>query len=79
MSNFAQKILKGRTAITKKDIEASKRVAIFNALSEKAETQIQVLKKIEERAYKNIFLQQDLEGKKQVRYKKRSSIFASSI
>ena len=79
MSNFAQKILKGQTAITKKDIEASKRVAIFNALSEKAEAQIQVLKKIEERAYKNIFLQQDLEGKKQVRYKKRSSIFASSI
>lgn len=77
MSQLAKDIINQDKKITKKAIKKSQREAKFNALSEKAEAQIKVLKGIEERAYKNIFLQQDLTVKGQ--YKKRASVLASNI
>lgn len=79
MTQLAQEILSEKRTITKEGIKASQREVKFNALSEKAETQIKVLKGIEERAYKNIFLQQNLLGDKGIKYKERAAKFATNI
>ena len=79
MTQLAQEVLSDKKTITKESVKASQREAKFNALSEKAETQIKVLKGIEERAYKSIFLQQDLLGEKGTKYKERAAKFATNI
>ena len=65
MSNLAKDIMSGNKQITKESVINSKRDATFNALSEKAQAQIDVLKGIAERAYKNAALQVNLDDTNQ--------------
>lgn len=79
MSELAQQIFDQKTKITKQNVKDAQRKAKFNALSEKGNVQIETLKKIEERYYKNIELQQDLEDDDTGRYKKRAGKLASQV
>lgn len=65
MSSLAKDIMSGNKQITKESVVNSKRDATFNALSEKVQTQIDVLKGISERAYKNAALQVNLDDANQ--------------
>lgn len=58
---LAEQVIEGKRTITTEDIQKAKRIATFNALSEKVKTQIQTLKTLEEAAYKNATLQENLE------------------
>ena len=60
-SELAQNILKEKKTIQKEDIQKAKRIASFNALSEKGKIQIETLKKIMERDFKAAALQDNLE------------------
>lgn len=62
MSTLAERVLTGEEKITKKDVVKAKRDAAFNALSERAQKQVDVLKAITERAYKSAALQTNLEN-----------------
>ena len=73
MSTLASDILNKNIRLTPEKIIESERKAEFNALSEKAEVQLDVLKKIKERAYKNILLQQQFEDTEDYNDKKRAA------
>lgn len=78
MTQLAKEVMQQEKKITKKDIARAQREARFNALSEKMDAQVVALKRIEERDYKDIFLQQELQGKGPD-YKKRASVFATNV
>lgn len=65
LGNFARKVLEGKKTITRKSIRESKRDAEFNALSERADVQIEKIKGIVERAFKASYLQENLKDKKE--------------
>lgn len=60
-SKLAQKILNNEITVTKKNVQEARRIADFNALSEKAEAQVEVLRKITENAFKSAALQSNLD------------------
>lgn len=61
MSSLAEKVLSGKQKISQKDVLKARREATFNALSEKVDKQMEVLKGISERAYKLASLQENLQ------------------
>lgn len=63
LSKIARKFLDNKTTITKEDIQKTKRNATFNALSERARIQTEVLKRAIENSYKASYLQENLENK----------------
>ena len=63
LGKIARKILDSKTAITKEDIQKTRRNATFNALSEKAKVQAEVLRRAVENSYKASYLQENLEEK----------------
>lgn len=80
MSNLAKDIMSGDKQITKESVISSKRDATFNALSEKVQAQIGVLKGIVERTYKNAALQVNLDDVNQeVSQRQRYRRIAESI
>lgn len=63
LGKIARRILDNKTTITKEDIKKTERNATFNALSEKAKAQVEVLKRALENSYKASYLQENLEEK----------------
>lgn len=63
MSELSKKYLDGDLKLTKRDILKTKRIQAFNALSEKAKIQIDVLKKAEDNMMKAAALQQNFSEK----------------
>lgn len=59
LSSLANAVLNQKKTISKKDILKAQRQATFNALSEKAEAQVEALRKISERAFKEAALAED--------------------
>lgn len=58
---FADEILEGRRKIRQSDIQKAKRMAVFNALSEKIDTQIDALREFTKMEYKDAALQENVE------------------
>lgn len=80
MGTLAKDIISSNKQITKESVVKAKRDATFNALSEKAQAQIDVLKGIAERAYKNAALQVNLDNANQeVSQKQKYRRIAESI
>src|SRR5574344_588012 len=81
MGELVKDLTEGKKTITKTDVAAAQRMATFNALSEKADVQIDVLKGIEQRAYKKALLQQNFEDEtgKTVDYEKRATKMATNV
>lgn len=65
MSTLAEDIMSGNKQLTKESVVSAKRDATFNALSKKVQAQIDVLKGIAERAYKNAALHVNLDNANQ--------------
>lgn len=63
LSNFARAILNQDKKFTKEDIAKAQRNAVFNALSKKAQAQVDVLKTAIENAFKASYLQENLDEK----------------
>ena len=63
LGKIARKVLDSKATITKEDIQKTKRDATFNALSEKAKAQVEVLKRAVENSYKASYLQENLGDK----------------
>lgn len=78
---LADDILEGKQKISKEDIQKAKKIASFNALSEKIEVQIKTLKDIVERTYKAAALQDNLDeiDKKDITQKSIARKYAEDV
>lgn len=81
LQGLAKDIISGRTKLTEQDIQDAQRQAVFNALSERGEIQVKVLKAIVERAYKASALVDSLEeqGKGEIEEKSVAQKFAQDL
>lgn len=79
LNDFTSSILEGKTKITKQQIENAQRMASFNALSEKAQVQIDTLKKASERFYKLAYLTQNIEDRDKDTEKSKNRKFADAV